>query len=194
MTRPRRPLARGPSPLRVNVRRLGGEEPQCEAGLYTNDFFLVIFVVGGPGRFRTGRRTRELQPGDLFVVAPGEVHDDSGLFAARGAAVAFMPEGLSARFDSDVGYPSLPGDPRWLSFLRQACLMDGHFSVPPQDRPSWIQRIDDLDRETRVQHTGFEQAARALLTLILVEAARLAMPKLAQGALPIDPVVATCST
>lgn len=80
----------------------------------------------------------------------------------------------------------VPGDPRWLAYIRQACMMGGRFNVPPDDRPAWTARIAELDGELIRQAPGYAQVARSLLDILLVQATRLALPGLGDVAEPVD--------
>lgn len=177
-------LAPGPSHLGLKVRPIGGNPSLREAGLRSNDFYLLLYLEGGPGRFRLARSEWSIEPGDVFVVAPGQVHDASDLVNARGSAVAFSAETVVAAGAAAEGRVALPGDPRWLAFIRQPCLMESRYAVQEDDRRVWEERILNLQSEVSVQRVGFEQAARALLTLLLVETTRLAMPRLAESESP----------
>lgn len=182
-------LAPGPSPLRVKVRRFEHDPAPVTWGLHSNDFFLIVFVDEGWGKARLGARELEPSVGDILVIAPGQVHDLDGLITStRGSAVAFMADVVIPVTGS--GFTPLPGDPRWVAFVRQACVMGGHYSVAPEDRPTWATRITALERELELQAAGFEQAVRALLSLILVDTSRVALPQLGEPWAVIDPVVA----
>lgn len=181
-------LAPGPSSLKVKVRRIEGNEALATEGLHTNDFFLILYMEAGSGLVRLGADEREAAAGDILALAPGQVYDFSGLVEnCRGSAVAFRTEAVT---DAARSALPLPGDPRWVAFVRQACLMGGHYSLDPDSRSIWEGHVAELEEELAVQSAGFEQAVRALLSLILVDMARVALPPLGEPSAVIDPVLA----
>lgn len=182
-------LAPGPSPLRLKVRRIEGNETLASQGLHSNDFFLIVFLEEGAGTVRLGSRDEQAVAGDLIVIAPGEVHDLNQLTeGAKGYAIAFMVDAVSPGTGAEP--LPLPGDPRWVAFVRQACVMGGHYSVAPDERSIWEGRIAELEDELERQPAGYAQAARALLALILVDTSRVALPELADPGAAVDPVIA----
>lgn len=121
---------------------------------------------GGPGQ-------EPMRAGDLYLVAPGNVIRPPMPAFRRSAAtvVFFTPEALGPRAGAAVSwhahpllYPFVHGTPTGLLRLR----------VPAADRPDWVRTIGALERELAARRDGYQQAALAHLTLLLVNVARLA--------------------
>jgi len=120
----------------------------------------------GPGQDR-------MRAGDLYLVAPGNVIRPPLPVFRRAAAteVFFTPEALGHQAGAAVSwhshpllYPFANGTPTGLLRLR----------VPAAERPDWVRTIDALERELAGRRDGYQQAALAHLTLLLVNVARLA--------------------
>lgn len=73
---------------------------------------------------------------------------------------------------------TVPGELLLLGFVRPRGTDSGHFHVAEPDRARWIARFEQLSDELGARRLGFEQAARALLSLLLLDAARLAAGRL----------------
>jgi AraC-like DNA-binding protein/mannose-6-phosphate isomerase-like protein (cupin superfamily) len=145
---------------------------------HVHHFFELVFIEDGGGPHGVGGRIVQAGPGDLFLIAPGEVHDPSGLKEAREWIVAFGSEALDpGRSDADL-FSALPDELLLLSFLKLRALQTGHFQIPVEERPRWVERLTQLERELHDQQLGFIEATRALLILLLTDTARLAAPQL----------------
>lgn len=139
-----------------------------------------------------GKRSWGVEAGDVFVIAPGEVHDASGLTEAEGWAIFFAAEVLGSR--SAGSLLSWRSHPLLFPFVRGNPLgTDGgaqHLSVPREDRSSWSMRLSALDLELRQRREGYREAALAHLTLVLVEVARLAGDVVGELELKDEPLLA----
>lgn len=152
----------------------------CGAGgrSHVHQFFELVYIEGGEGEHRVGGRAMPVAAGDLFLVAPGELHDSSGLAPANRWIVAFGADALGAgHADADL-FLDLPDNLLVLSFLQPRGTDAGRFTVPPADRPRWQATLARLQAELQEQRLGYAEAARALLILLLTDTARLAAPHL----------------
>ena len=157
-------------------------------GPHVHEYFVLTYIQQGGGWHRVGAIRRETQAGDLFIIAPGEVHDSYEEEQATGWVVFFVAEALGdgrLEFDSFVW----PGDPAMLPFARPAGSELGYFSVPPADRPRWEARLRTLTTELEQPRLGCREAAHALLKLLLIDAARLVAPLLGDLVAPRRPVL-----
>jgi AraC-like DNA-binding protein len=119
-----------------------------------------------------------VSPGDLVLIAPGELHDSSGLVTADRWVVAFSADVLDpGRTDADIVL-GLPDEVLLLSFLRPHDAEVRPLRVPATDRPRWHERLSQLQAEIQEQNPGSREAMHALLVLVLVDTARLAAPHL----------------
>jgi len=140
---------------------------------HSHDFLVLAYFDRGGGSLRVGTAEWAVRAGDAYVVAPGEVvgvgADVAGLARARGWAVSFPAEGIgSAALLSWRAHPLL------LPFARGAASGAHRLRVPKEDRRSWATHLPALERELYERRDGYGEAAVAHLSLLLVDAARLA--------------------
>jgi AraC-like DNA-binding protein/mannose-6-phosphate isomerase-like protein (cupin superfamily) len=147
---------------------------------HSHSFFELFFVEEGEGWYSMGvsealpSRHRRVwaKPGDLFLIAPGEIHDPSGLDGATKWVVCFEAEALNPAYsDADI-FLMLPNK-LLESFLSVNNLESKHFYIPETERSRWIELMKQLKHELCDRGFGFSEAARALLMLLLIETARL---------------------
>jgi AraC-like DNA-binding protein len=173
--------------LRLEVLPLTVFEQPSAQGLHGHKFFEMIYVRSGSGVHRLGPKEEAARPGDLFLIAPGDVHDPAGLRGAEGRLVLFSADALDpSRTDAEAF--ALPGELTLLSFLRGTSGGAGRLSLPKARRAAFEARLDELSRELLEDRLGSTEAARALLQLLLVEVARLsadALNAIAPAARPL---------
>jgi AraC-like DNA-binding protein len=142
---------------------------------HAHDFLvLCYFESGGHGALRVNGREWTVRPGDAFVIAPGEV-------IAAGTRGLAEPAFWTAFFPPDVFGPPTTGTflswrshPLLFPFVRGAAGGMHRVRVPPADRPAWSDRFRALERELAERRDGYNEAALAELTLLLVDLSRLA--------------------
>lgn len=162
---------------RVGVGRFDHRHFTRRVGGHRHRFFELLFLEKGGGMHRFGGREIETAAGDLYVIAPGEVHDVRGLSEeAHGWTVVFEADALG--LSGTAALANLPGELLLLSFLRPQGTEAGHLRVPPEERRSWVEGILALRAEIAGKRLGHEDAARWRLSLLLLEAARLASAEL----------------
>jgi AraC-like DNA-binding protein len=160
--------------MTVRVSRETPGWPPGEGHLHLHHFPVLAYFPRGGGALRLASRVWQIESGDVFVIAPGEivaVDDSSGLEELVGWGIAFLPEALG---------PQAPGS--LLSWRTHPLLFPfargtggaSRLRVPPADRATWQERLEALYRELRDRRVGYQTAAIAHLTLLLVELARLA--------------------
>ncbi|HVE87143.1 MAG TPA: AraC family transcriptional regulator [Myxococcales bacterium] len=180
---------RDPAAPRVEVQRFQGDHPVTRYEPHGHRFYELMFVERGRGQHRVGGQREEVREGDVLVIAPGEVHDARGLDRAQGLLLLFEAAALDpSRTDAQV-FTALP-ELVLLGFVRPSGREGGHFHVPAPERGRWSARFAELSAELSRPRLGFEVSARALLTLILVDAARLAAPRLSQVPASARPLLA----
>ncbi|GAA1846200.1 4-hydroxyphenylacetate catabolism regulatory protein HpaA [Pseudonocardia ailaonensis] len=173
--------AAGPA---VTVQHGEGLAGRPFSGAHAHDFLMLSYVVAGSMRRRVDGREWALGEGDVFVLPPGAVVGaaDEGEYAADTWIVFFPADAVdpaaAASLVSWQGHPLLApfggdgGEARRLH-------------VPADDRPAWLALLTELADELRIRRDGYADAARALLTLLLVRVARLGI----DGREQVDPLV-----
>jgi AraC-like DNA-binding protein len=166
-------LAPAPGELSVAVWRIDhGIDPGPRHGQHAHDFAVVTYVETG-GRLRTGGRAITVEPGDVLVIAPGDV---MGPFETPiglgGWGVSFTPDALGP--DVPGSYLAWRAHPLLFPFVRGGATGALRLSVPAADRPEWEARIRALRRELGERPDGHREAALAHLVLLLVGVSRLA--------------------
>ena len=130
---------------------------------------LAYFEQDG-GSLRLGERGWQIEAGDVYLIAPGEIADPSGLEAAEGWGVFFPPEVLGP--EAPGAFLSWRSHPLLFPFVRGAAGGAQRLKVPPAERPSWSGHLLALDLSQR--QDGYREAVLAHLTLLLVGLSRLA--------------------
>ena len=110
--------------------------------------------------------------GDVYLIAPGEIADPSGLEEAEGWNVFFPPEVLGSHVPG--AFLSWRAHPLLFPFVRGVAGGAQRLKVPSEDQPSWSERLSALDLELRQRHDGYREAVLAHLTLLLVSLSPLA--------------------
>jgi len=158
---------------RLDRAALEGVEP---GHAHAHDFLVLAYFERGGGSLRIGHREWPVRTGDCYVVAPGDVvgvgEEPHRLARATGWAVSFPPDGLGPQApDGLLGWRT---HPLLLPFTRGAAAGAQRLRVPPERRRWWSTHLSELNRELQHHHNGHREAAIAILTLLLVDVARLA--------------------
>ncbi len=166
-------------------------EPAEPPGMHAHDFPGLAYFERGGGSLRADDREWAVEDGDLYVVAPGAVMgvgSTPGLAEAEGWAVYFTPEALG---------PDVPGaflawrtHPLLFPFVRGTAGGLPRLRVAATDRARWWELCAALERELRERSDGYEAAALAHLTLLLVEVSRLAVDVVGDLKLNDEPLLA----
>jgi AraC-like DNA-binding protein len=152
---------------------------------HAHDFLVLVYVEEGEGSFALDGAERQLMPGLLQAVSPGQVVGLSALSAlthARAWSVSFTPDAVPAL--AAVSPLVWAQHPLLAMFAPGA----GHGLVAEPDRSRWEAWLGELSDElAHPGRLGAGEAVAGLLTRILIAAARLA-PSASVGA--PDPLVA----
>ena len=141
---------------------------------HVHQYFEIVYIEAGEGIHGIEDHVVPAREGDVFLIAPGEMHDTSGLAGACKWVVAFGADALNPGRTDAITFVMPTDELLLLAFLRPVGVETEHFCVPALDRPRWIERFHLLERELRAQRLGYEEAARSLLVLLLTDIARLA--------------------
>ncbi len=148
----------------------GGLPP--DAHPHSHDFLVLTYFERDGGSLVLGESEWQIEAGDVYLIAPGEIADPSGLEAAEGWGVFFPPEVLGSQAPGT--FLSWRAHPLLFPFVRGAAGAAQRLKVPPEDRPAWSERLSALDLELSQRRDGYREAVLAHLTLLLVNLSRLA--------------------
>ena len=161
----------------IEVQRLNRDHVLTRMGLHGHTFFELIYFERGGGSHALGGIRSPVEPGCLFVVCPGELHDCAEIGRAEGWVLLFTRSALEQSPESlAFSREWLPKHPLFDPFLSLAIRRRNPLRIPNQDWPRWSQRLTSLDAELRNKSVHYRHASRALLHLILVDLARLLEP------------------
>ena len=178
-----------PGAPRVCIEWLDRNHEMAHSGPHGHRFLALVYFERGGGLQRVGSQEWEVREGDLFVIAPGETHDVSGLGDAEGwllefSADAVEPDGATSAFLSWHTNPLL------YPFVRSSGGEVARFEVPEENRADWSRCMRRVDSELRAKDSSYREAVGAYLTLILVGVARLARDIVAQMRVQEQPALA----
>jgi AraC family transcriptional regulator, transcriptional activator of pobA len=158
----------------IRFGRLPPGEPPRHA--HSHDFLVLAYIERGSGSMWLGDREWQIEAGDVYVIAPGEIvgvgNDESSLHEAEGWGVFFLPEVLGSQ--SAGAFLSWRAHPLLFPFVRGAAGGAQRLKVPPAERRSWSERFSALDLELSQRQDGYREAVLSHLTLLLVGVGRLA--------------------
>lgn len=111
--------------------------------------------------------------GSVYVVAAGEVLDPEDLVDLEGGVgVLFDPAALGE--DGRSPWPTWRTHPLLFPFLHGQSGGLLRLELPKSRRTNWNSAIESIENELTARQDGYQQAALAHLTLLLIDVARLA--------------------
>jgi AraC family transcriptional activator of pobA len=130
--------------------------------------------------------------GLVYVVAPGTAIDP-GQVAHRddGVGVFFDPAALDG--DGRSPWPAWRVHPLLFPFVHGQSSGLLELKVPAERQPVWATVIDSIEAELAGRQEGYRQAALALLTLLLIDIARLASDVVGDLSAAANPYSPRCS-
>ena len=143
-------------------------------GPHAHDFLVLLYVEAGEGTLRVDDHDWSLSAGDAFVIAPGAVvtPDVIGHPELVRAWLVFFPTAAIGP-GAQSSLVSWRSQPLLSAFAHRRARGAQRLHVPLPDRTVWGQHLSALHDELRSRAEGYPEAARALLTLILLRLARL---------------------
>lgn len=178
---------RYPGRLPVRVNRIDGDAGHPHRPpdhRHAHDFLVLVYVERGGGSVELGGRRTPLRDGDLHAVPPGQAIGAATLADLEHCtawSVAFTPDAVPAL--------ATVSPLTWAHHPLLALFDDAGAAsavVPEEERPRWSGWLTELAEELAAPDLlGARDAASALLTRVLIGAARLAPSAPA----PPDPLV-----
>lgn len=154
---------------------------RVRASAHAHDFPGLAYFEQAGGSLRFGDREWQIESGDAYLIAPGDVvdiGDPTGLLQASGWGVFFAPEALTVLGVVGAGSPTSQlgwrAHPLLYPFVRGSANGVMRLRVPPPERDTWVAAITAIHREVTERSDGYRQAAMAHLLLLLVNVSRLA--------------------
>jgi AraC-like DNA-binding protein len=156
------------SPVFLPVKVLYSSEQPLQAHIHS--YYELLFIEEGEGWYYLDDYKFQVGPGDLFLIAPGEIHDSSGLVNTKNWTINFKM--------GDLDNLSTPLEEMLWAFIQPTESKTRHFHIALDRHPQWLANIKHLYEEFHGQFLGFGEAVHALLLLLLIDTARLVAPQL----------------
>lgn len=145
---------------------------QHSSRAHAHDFPQLIYCEQSGGLHRIGTEQQTVQAGDLFLIAPYEIHDPSNL-GLRWVLQFTVDAITSPSTTPETALLSIYSNPLLLPFLRLAGTPANFLTVPPDQQSRWTDYFQSLEAELRLKQPLYQDAAKAYLRLILTEIVRL---------------------
>jgi AraC-like DNA-binding protein len=173
----------GPNiPLTVLI----GQHGDNPIGLHAHDFIELVFFAEGSSIHEYAGRRYKLEPGDIFVIHPGEPHAYVHSRRAKVYNCLFLAKVLQADLEylkkTDGFFELIMVEPffRCETGLRDVL----HLDAATRLRVSGL--LAEMHRELEQQRPGYEALARAMLIQLLVTVARFYSQNQKERNLPGD--------
>src|SRR5215211_9453823 len=127
----------------VSTMRLGRGFSGVSPGAHSRDFLVLNYFERGASSLLLGDQEWQIEAGDAYVIAPGEVADASGLEEAEGWSVYLPPDVFGFRAPS--AFLSWRAHLLLFPFVRGVAGSAQRLKGPPADRPSWSEHLSALD-------------------------------------------------
>jgi AraC-like DNA-binding protein len=157
--------------LRLRLWRSHARDATMEA--VARSWFRLVFIEAGQGAMHVQRRRLEVEAGDVCWIAPGQTHDLTTAKDASAWMLAFSADAVEPGESAPVLFAGAPRHPWQVPFMLAAKQRQVRVTMPGELRASWRATLARLDHELTAQPPGYASAARALLMLLLLDAARL---------------------
>ncbi|HEX6525867.1 MAG TPA: AraC family transcriptional regulator [Streptosporangiaceae bacterium] len=158
--------------VRLEVQRLDRDHDVVRYGPHAHDFFQIVVFDRAGGTHVVGGARQPVERGQMWMLRPGVWHDLAAVGQACGWAVIVGAE--------EVGLPpwgeaSIPWSPRPLLagfWHRDETGVPAPLQLRAQQLHRWLGWLAEMHGEVTQARTGYQHAVRALLHLMLVDAAR----------------------
>lgn len=142
--------------------------------MHTHDFTELLLVGNGTGSYRTPDGEYQLEPGDIFLLHPGQYHQFVNQHHLTICNVIWLDRELKLS-------PELTAMPGYHLFFhlepnaRESTRFRRHLHLDGDRLPQVRDMIARMDRELAEQHDGWQLAVRSLLGMLFVTICRLSM-------------------
>jgi AraC family transcriptional activator of pobA len=163
-----------------------------EAHRHAHDFVVLAYFDRGGGDLQLAGTTWRIEDGDVFLVAPHEVigaADDLPGLAQATAWIAYFPADVIGQHAVGA-LLSWRTHPLLFPFVRGTPGGAHRLRVSVADRANWSNRFTALARELHTRDDGYEHAALAHLTLLLIAVGRLTSDAVTDLRVADEPLIA----
>lgn len=158
--------------IRVSHIEQNGNLGQHSARVHGHKFLEIIYCERDGGMHRVGTQQWQVQAGDLFFIAPYDIHEPR--MRAERWVLQFTPDAIAPLAkESNLSWYRHP----LLSFSKSGGMQSQYCNLVQEERTRWRQNLQHLKTELQLKRTGYKEVARAYLTLILIELFRLTTEK-----------------
>ena len=164
-----------PSLVRLEVQRLDDAHEVTGYGPHAHDFFQILVFDRGGGEHVVAGRAEPVQRGSAWFLPPGVVHDLAGIGEATGWMVIAGADALGLPpwgCTSGPGAVPWPSHPLVVPFASDPAGRPRALRLPGARLRRWTGWLTSMRVEVEGARYGYEHAVRALLHLVLVDAAR----------------------
>ena len=176
--------------LFVEAQRLDHAHVLRRMGLHGHQFFELLLIDQGSGIHRQGDQNHPAEPGDLFIIPPGDLHDCSQLGSAEGWALLFTSQAIEGDSTSSAFTHSwLPRHPLFSPFLSLSRARNGPVRLDPAALALWRSHLSAIAEETAAQVAGYIYGVHAHLSLLLLDLTRRVAPAEPRDVSEEDPVL-----
>lgn len=188
----RKPLAFSPlepDELGIEIQRVDKQHVLFSMPPHSHEFLEIIYFDLSGGQYQHENRIRNIESGDLFLIAPYETHDASKLSEAQGWAILFTAATVNLTSLESSSYLQWIDSPIFLPFAKISGFEHRHIHIAETDRSRWLQRFQSLNTELSDKPFGYKEMARSLLTQILIDIARLTIGKIDHFPIQASPLL-----
>ena len=158
----------------ISIQRLDGEY-NLDKFKVSNNSYLQLIYFENEGQYQQQQITRQVKSGDLLTIPSGKLHKGKLFSQAEGWIVFFSTTAVNPYYwdaDSSLNWFK---DPLIIPFVKfsETEAQTHYYNIPPSYRPLWCQCLKALHSELNNKQFGYKQVARAYLTEILVNLARI---------------------
>lgn len=159
------------------LQRFQGRKKAVSHGPHRHHFFEIVVIEEGTGTHILADGVVPAKRGDIFVISPGESHNPDGLDSTTHWILAFDGSFISRGCGIDrLPYSGLPGEIVLLGFARSPGASPIACELSEMNLQLWLSFFEMAQKEFAEKQLGYVERTHALLTLILIDIARLAAP------------------
>ncbi len=158
---------------RIWLRRFDRESRAASDRPHLHNFFELVLIEEGQGSHAVDGQRIEVGEGDVMWIAPGQIHDPSGLEDTTKWILAFGADALLPGQSDAIAFMGKAPHLSLLPFSMAHHASPARAEMPKERRISWFARLRQIEQEIASRPLGYALAARALLELTMLDLTRL---------------------